>query len=49
MIPTKEVKAYLIKGKKKDICLQAITVIESATCWIEIYSIPEARCDLVAN
>ena len=39
-----------MKGKKdKDVYLQAITVIDPATGWIEIRSVPEARADLVAN
>ena len=39
-----------MKGKKdKDVYLQAITMIDPATVWIEIRSLPEARADLVAN
>ena len=39
-----------MKGKKdRDIYLQAIIMIDSATGWIEICSIPEVRADLVAN
>ena len=42
-----------MKGKKdkkdKDFHLQAITMIDPATSWIEIRSVPEARADLVAN
>ena len=39
-----------MKGKKdKDVYLQAITMIDPATGWIEIHSVPEARADLVAN
>ena len=29
--------------------LQAITMIDPATGWIEISSVPEVRADLVAN
>ena len=43
-------KKYAMKGKKdKHIYLQAITMIDPATGWIEIRSVPEARADLVAN
>ena len=39
-----------MKGKKdKDIYLQAITMIDPATSWIEILSVTEARANLVAN
>ena len=39
-----------MKGKKdKDDYLQAIIMIDPATSWIEIRSVPEARVDLVAN
>ena len=38
------------EGKKdKDTYLQPIIMIDSATGWIEIRSVPEARADLVAN
>ena len=33
--------------KNKDIYLQATTVIDLATGWIEIYSVPEDRVDLI--
>ena len=37
-------------GKKdKDVYLLAITMIDPATSWIEIRSMPEARANLVAN
>ena len=50
MTPNKGGKKYAMKGKKdKDIYLQAITMIDPATGWIEIRSVPEARADLVAN
>ena len=43
-------RKYAIKGKKdKNVYLQAITMIDPATDWIEIRSMPEARADLVAN
>ena len=39
-----------MKGKKDiDVYLQAITMRDSATGWIEICSVPEARAELVAN
>ena len=39
-----------MKGKTdKDIYLQAITMIDPATGWIEICFVPEARADHVAN
>ena len=41
---------YAMKGKKdKDIYLQERTMIDPATSWIELRSVPEARADLVAN
>ena len=50
MTPNKGGRKYAIKGKKdKDVYLQAITMKDPATGWIEIRSIPEARADLVAN
>ena len=43
-------RKFEMKGKKdKSIYLQAITMIDPATGWIEICSVPEARADLVAN
>ena len=43
-------RKYAMKGKKdKDVYLQALTMIEPATSWIEIRSVPETRGDLVAN
>ena len=49
LIPNKEGRKYAMKGKKdKDFYLQAITMIDPATGWIEIRSVPEARADLVA-
>ena len=43
-------KKYAMKGKKdKDVYLQTITMIDSATGWIEICFLPEGRVDLVAN
>ena len=39
-----------MKGKKdKDVYLQAITMIDPATGWIEIRSVSEVRVGLVAN
>ena len=41
---------YSIQGKKDEyVYLQAITMIDPASGWIEIRSVPEARADLVAN
>ena len=38
-----------MKNKKdKNIYLQAISMIDPATGWIEIYFVPEGRADLVA-
>ena len=50
MTPKKGGRKYAMKGKKdKDVYLQAITMTDPATGWIEIRSLPEARADLVAN
>ena len=50
MTPNKGGRKYAMNDKKaKDVYLQAITMIDSATNWIEIRSVPEARADLVAN
>ena len=50
MTPNKGGRKYAMKGKKdNDVYLQAITMIDPATGWIEIRSVPEARADLVAN
>ena len=39
-----------MKSKKdKDVYLQALSMIDPTTGWIEIRSVPEARADLVAN
>ena len=35
--------------KDKDVYLQAITMIDPATDWIELCFLPEARADLAAN
>ena len=49
MTPNKGGRKYAMKGKKdKDVYLQAITMIDPATDWIEIRSVPEARADLIA-
>ena len=49
MTPSKGGRKYAMKGKKdKDGYLQAMTMIDPATSWIEIHSVPEARADLVA-
>ena len=50
MTPNKGARKYAMKGKKdKGVYLQAITMIDPATSWIEILSVPEARADLVAK
>ena len=50
MTPNKGGRKYAMKGKKdEDVYLQAITMKDPATGWIEIRSVPEARADLVAN
>ena len=50
MTPNKGGRKHSMKGKTdKDVHLQAITMIDPATGWIEIHSVPEARADLVAN
>ena len=50
MSPSKGGRKYAMKCKKeKDVYLRAITMIDAATGWIEIHSVPEARADLVAN
>ena len=44
MTPNKIGRKYAMKGKKnKDVYLQAITMIDLGTGWIEIRSVPEAR------
>ena len=42
-------KYVMIDNKDKDIYLQAMTMIDPATGWIETCSVPEARVYLVAN
>ena len=50
MSPNKGGRKYAMKSKKdKDVYLQAITMINPATSWIEILSVPEVRVDLVTN
>ena len=50
MSPNKGDKEYTMKGKiENDVYLQAITMIDPTTGWIDIRSLPEARADLVAN
>ena len=50
MSPNKGGRKYAMNGKKdKDVYLQATTMIDPATGWIEINSVLEARADLVAN
>ena len=33
----------------RSVYLQAVTMIDPATCWIEICTVPSARADLIAN
>ena len=48
--PNKGGRKYTMKDKKdKDDNIHAIAIIDPATDWIEIRSVPEARADLVAN
>ena len=47
MAPNKGGRKYAMKGK--DIFFLAITMIDSATGWIEIRSVSEVRADLVSN
>ena len=51
MTPNKGGRKYAMRGNKKDrdVYLQVITMIDPATGWIEICSVPEARANLVAN
>ena len=50
MTSNEEGRKYAIKDYKvKDVYLQTITMIDPATSWIEICSVPEARADLVTN
>ena len=43
-------KEYQIKTKKgHSVYLQAVTMIDPATGWVEIRAVPSARADLVAN
>ena len=44
MTPNKGGRKYAMKGKKdKDVYLQANTMIDPATSWKEIRSVPEAK------
>ena len=44
MIPNKGVRKNAMQGKEdKDVYLQAITMIDPATRWIKICSVPEVR------
>ena len=50
MTPQKAGNKHAMKDKKnKDVYLQSVTMIDPATGWIEMLSVPEARVDLVAN
>ena len=50
MTPNKGGRKCAMKGKKdKDVYLKVMTMIDPATGWIEIRSVPEASADLVAN
>ena len=47
-MPNGEGKKYQIKNGKT-VHLQAVTMIDPATGWIEIRIVPSARADLVSN
>ena len=50
MTPDKGGSKYTMKGKKdKVVFIQAIIMIDPATGWIEICSVPDARADLIRN
>ena len=50
MAPINGGRKFSMNDKKdKDVFLQAINMIDSATGWIEKFSVPEARAGLVAN
>ena len=50
MTPNKGGRICAMKGKiDKGVYLQAITMMDPATGWIEICFVPEATADLVAN
>ena len=50
MHPKKGGRKYAMKDKKnKDVYLQVITMIDSANDWREIFLLPEAKADSVAN
>ena len=50
MTSNKGGRKYPMNGlKDKDVYLQAVTMIDPATGWIEIRSVSEARADLVPN
>ena len=50
MTPNKGGRKYTMKSKKdKNVFLQAITMTDPATGWIEMRCVPEARADLVTN
>ena len=49
MIPNKQGRKYTMKVEKdRDVYLQAIAMIDLATGWIEIHSVPKDGTDLVA-
>ena len=50
IVPKGDEKKYKMTTKSgKSIYLQAVTMIDPATGWIEIRTVPSARADLVAN
>ena len=50
MSPNKGGRKYAMKHKKFGVIQQqTITMIDPAPDWVKIYSLPEARADLVAN
>ena len=50
MTPNKGGRKHAMKGSKdKDVYVRAMTLIDPATDWIEISSVPEARADQGAD
>ena len=50
IVPKGDEKKYKMTTKSgKSVYLQAVTMIDPATDWIEIRTVPSARADLIAN
>ena len=50
IIPKTGEKKYKMTTKSgRSFYMQAITMIDPATCWIEIYDVPSAQANLVAH